>query len=153
MNGEQSLTPAQTARAWAALDAWYANPGGSDYKAPGVRERGYEPGELERMHAALEAPTAEDALETFGAGPDPRLSSPGQDADNRALMTALRERLGHRTLTSQVNSPDKAEAAEDPRPGPPADFPDPVAPGTRARPAGPSRATGRASSPPAGRAP
>lgn len=91
MTDEQMLTPGQLARATAALDAWYANPGGSDYRAPGVT---WAQSELENMHAALEAPTLDAALAAFGVEPDSWLSTPEQDAENRALMTAVRERLG-----------------------------------------------------------
>jgi hypothetical protein len=81
------MSRTMTARAAAALDAWYSNPGG-DYRAPGVT---WSAGELADMHAALEAPTVDDALQALGAAPDPVLSTPEQDAANRAALTALRE--------------------------------------------------------------
>jgi hypothetical protein len=89
MTSEQPLTPDQQARAAAALDVWFASPGG-DYRAPGA---GWGAEEIERMHAALEAPDVDAALETFGAEPGTWLSTPEQDEQNRAIMTELRERL------------------------------------------------------------
>lgn len=86
----ENLTSDQAARATAALDAWYANPGGSDYRAPGVT---WTQDELENMHAALEAPTVDAALVAFGAEPGSWLSTSEQDAQNPATMAALRERL------------------------------------------------------------
>lgn len=74
------------------LDAWWSNPGDNDYcpfRQPWTR------GELTKMHTALEA----------RAWPLPRrqwasrwgnssLTSPEQDAENLALITELRQRLG-----------------------------------------------------------
>jgi hypothetical protein len=100
MNDKQSLTPGQQARVAAALDAWYDNPGGSDYRVPGAQ---WDTEEMQRMHAALEAPTAAAALEAFGAAPGTWLSTPAQDARNLATMTALREHLGSRTLAGQAD--------------------------------------------------
>jgi hypothetical protein len=77
----------------AALDIWFTNPGGSDYRAPGVT---WDRNELERMHAALEAPTVDDALVTFGVDPGTWMTTPKQDADMRARMVELRHRLGSR---------------------------------------------------------
>ena len=88
---EPMLTPDQIARAMAALDAWFTNPG-DDYAAPGVR---WELCEVAAMHAALEAPSFDDALAAFGGDDaDPVLSTPEQQDRNRAAMIALRQRLG-----------------------------------------------------------
>lgn len=84
------LTIDHAARATAALDAWYSNPGGSDYRAPGVT---WTPRQVAAMHAALEAPTVDAALLAVGAEPGTWLSTPEQDAENRALMTEIRERV------------------------------------------------------------
>jgi hypothetical protein len=86
------LTADQLARATAALDAWF-DPGPGGYRAPGARVT-WDQLELESMHAALEAPTIDAALEAFPGAPGTALSTPEQDAENRALMTGLRLRLG-----------------------------------------------------------
>jgi hypothetical protein len=91
MTEETTLTTDQLARAKAALDAWYANPGGSDYRHPD--QSGWDPAELAMMHAALHAPTLDAALAALDAQPDPALSSPEQDTQNRALIAELRHRL------------------------------------------------------------
>lgn len=90
MTDEHMLTTDQLARARAALDAWWANPGGSDYRAPGVT---WTRDDLANMHAALEAPSDEAALTAVGAEGGTWLSTPAQDAEKLALMTALRQRL------------------------------------------------------------
>lgn len=82
MTGQKAL-----ARATAALDAWYAD--GSPAGSPDVG-RAYDQGELEGMHAALEAPTIDDALKAFPGDHGSWLTTPGQDARNRELMTGLR---------------------------------------------------------------
>lgn len=82
-----SLTPEQLARATAALERWYANPGGIGYRAPGVT---WTPEDYQSMHAALEAPTVEAALMVFGAVPGTWLTTAAQDAENRDLMDELR---------------------------------------------------------------
>lgn len=92
MTNDRTLTNDQRARANAALDSWYANPtGGGDYRAHGA---GWEVSELVSMHAALQAPTLDEAMQAFGVAPDPVLSTPDQDAENRVAMTALRQHLG-----------------------------------------------------------
>lgn len=91
MTGKQALTPDQMARASAALDVWFTNPGGDEYRAPGVT---WDSEQLERMHAALEAPTVDAALEAFDVVPGTWLSTPEQDKQNRAIMIALREAHG-----------------------------------------------------------
>jgi hypothetical protein len=85
------VTPDQLARATAALDVWFANSNGHDYRAPGVT---WKLRELENMHAALEAPTVDAALTAFGADPCTWMTTPEQDAQNRAIMTELRQLLG-----------------------------------------------------------
>jgi hypothetical protein len=45
------------------------------------------------MHAALEAPDTDAALEAFPGPPDSSLSSPEQDAENRELMAQIRQHL------------------------------------------------------------
>lgn len=87
MTDEQVLTPAQVARAMAALDAWYTNPGGIEYRAPGVT---WSQRDLETMHAALEAPSLAAALMAFGAEPGTWMTTTELDAENRALMAELR---------------------------------------------------------------
>ena len=52
------------------------------------------------MHAALEAPTADAALEAFGLAPGSDLSTPEQDVQNRALMGELRQRLGREPVAA-----------------------------------------------------
>ncbi|CRK56988.1 Conjugal transfer protein TraA [Alloactinosynnema sp. L-07] len=87
MTDEQQLTPAQVAGAIAALDTWWRNPGGDDWRAPGVT---WNDDDVRAMHAALNAPNVDAALTAIGAAPgDPLLSSPQQDADNRATMTEI----------------------------------------------------------------
>lgn len=90
-NDPAPLNADQLARADAALDAWYTNPDGSDYRAPGVT---WGSDQLHKMHAALEAPDVDAALRAFGAVPGTWLTSPELDAENRALMTQLRHHLG-----------------------------------------------------------
>lgn len=85
-------TPSQQARAAAALEIWYTNPGGSDYRAPGWT--GWQQRELAGMHAALEAPDLDSALAAFGITQgNADLASPEQDRENRALMAAVRQQL------------------------------------------------------------
>jgi hypothetical protein len=84
-----SLSDDQLARATAALDAWYSNPGGDPYRAPGVT---WSSDELQRMHTALEAPSVAAALEALGAGPGTEFSTRDQDEQNLALITELRLR-------------------------------------------------------------
>lgn len=83
------MTPDQLARATAALDVWF-DPGPDGYRAPGVA---WDQRQLESMHAALEAPTIDAALEAFGVAPGSYLSTPEQDAQNRTTMTELRQLL------------------------------------------------------------
>ena len=84
------LNPDQLARATAALEAWY-DPGPGGYRRPDLT---WDQAELESMHAALEAPTADAALEAFGITPGTHLSPPEQDVENRALMGEVRRLLG-----------------------------------------------------------
>jgi hypothetical protein len=90
------VSPDQLARATAALDAWYAD--GSPAGFPGAG-RTYDQLELEGMHAALEAPTADAALEAFPGPAGSWLSTPEQDARNRATMTGLRELISRQAGT------------------------------------------------------
>jgi hypothetical protein len=83
------MTPDQVARATAALDAWY-DPGPGGYRAPGVT---WDRFELEGMHTALEAADTDAALAALGVAPGSGLSTPEQDARNRAVMTELRRLL------------------------------------------------------------
>jgi hypothetical protein len=85
------MTPDHLARASAALDAWYAD--GSPAGFPGAG-RVYDQLELESMHAALEAPDTDVALEAFPGPSSSWLSSPEQDAENRQLMARMRLHLG-----------------------------------------------------------
>ncbi|WP_427896712.1 hypothetical protein ACQHIV_42260 (plasmid) [Kribbella sp. GL6] len=87
---ETNLTLDQIARAYAAIDVWNANPGGSSW--PPVPPPTAP--ELVRMHAALEAPDADAALVEMCGPPDPTLSSPEQDANNRDLLAGIRQALG-----------------------------------------------------------
>lgn len=84
------MDPDQLARATAALDVWF-DPGPGGYRAPGLT---WDQRELESMHAALEAPTTDAALEAFPGAPGSWLSTPEQDAENRALMGEVRRLLG-----------------------------------------------------------
>ena len=79
----------QLARAAAALDAWY-DPGPGGFRVPGSS---WGQDELESMHAALEAPTTDAALEAFGVTAGSGLSTPEQDAQNRSTMIELRRLL------------------------------------------------------------
>jgi hypothetical protein len=92
-----SLTVAQLARAAAALDVWFTNPGGSDYRHP---DRVWDSAELAAMHAALEAPNLDAALVVFGVEPGTWLSTPEQDAANRSTMAELRAALSALTADS-----------------------------------------------------
>jgi hypothetical protein len=83
------MNPDQLARAAAALDVWF-DPGADGYRAPGLT---WDQRELESMHDALEAPTTDAALESFGVAPGSDLSTPEQDVRNRAAMTELRQLL------------------------------------------------------------
>jgi hypothetical protein len=83
------VDPDQMARAAAALDAWFC-PGTGGYRVTGVT---WDRRELESMHAALEAPTADAALAAFGVAPGSVLSTPEQDDRNRAAMIRLRRLL------------------------------------------------------------
>lgn len=87
LNGEVLVNPEQRGRAMAALDVWF-DPGPSGYRAPGVT---WDQIDLESMHAALEAPTIDAALEAFGVTSGTYLSTPEQDAHNRATMAGLRQ--------------------------------------------------------------
>jgi hypothetical protein len=101
------LNPDQLARATAALDAWY-DPGPGGYRVPGLT---WDQSELESMHAALEAPTADAALEAFGVSPGTWLSTPEQDIQNRALMGELRQRVGREPSTeAEILERDPADA-------------------------------------------
>lgn len=82
------MTPDHLARATAALDAWFADgaPRHPDFT-------GWDQRELEGMHAALEAPTIDAALEAFPGAPGTWLTTREQDAWNRATMIELRQRL------------------------------------------------------------
>ncbi len=84
------MTPDQRARASAALDVWFED--GSPAGFPG-RSRAWDQSYLESMHAALEAPDTDAALETF-ARPGTWLTTPEQDAENRELMGQIRQLLG-----------------------------------------------------------
>jgi hypothetical protein len=78
------------ARAAAALDTWFDD--GSPWARAG---RTWEQRDLEGMHAALEAPTVDAALEALtGCPPGTWLTTPEQDERNRAAMAGLRRRLG-----------------------------------------------------------
>lgn len=58
------------------------------------------------MLAALEAPTEDAALRAVGATPGhPVLSTPGQDAENRATMAKLREAAKHERTTRRTRQP------------------------------------------------
>jgi hypothetical protein len=94
------MNPDQLARAAAALDVWF-DPGPGGYRAPGCET--YDHRQLESMHAALEAPTIDAALEAFEVAPGSWLSTPEQDAWNRATMIELREAL--REPESQAEAP------------------------------------------------
>jgi hypothetical protein len=83
------VNPDQLARATAALDVWF-DPGPGGYRAPGLT---WDQHELESMHAALEAPTTDAALQAFGVAPGSWLSTPELDAKNRVTMTELRQLL------------------------------------------------------------
>lgn len=83
------MTPDDLARATAALDTWF-DPGPGGYRVPGLT---WDPGELQSMHAALEAPTIDAALEAFGVAPGSSQSTPEQDVRNRAAMAELRRFL------------------------------------------------------------
>jgi hypothetical protein len=73
------------ARAAAALAAWFDD--GSPWARAG---RTWPPSELEEMHAALEAPDIDSALAAFPGPPGTWLTTPEQDARNRAAMIELR---------------------------------------------------------------
>jgi hypothetical protein len=79
----------ETARAAAALDAWFDD--GSPWARAGRR---WEQRDLEEMHAALEAPDIDAALAAFPGPPGTWLTTPEQDEGNRAAMTELRRLLG-----------------------------------------------------------
>ena len=100
------LNPDQLARAAAALDAWF-DPGPGGYRVPGLT---WDQSELKNMQAALEAPTADAALEAFGIAPGSGLSTPEQDIKNRALMGELRQLHGRELSTE----PAKAQADLEP---------------------------------------
>jgi hypothetical protein len=98
------MSPDQMARATGALDAWYDD--GSGF--PG-RGQAYDQGELESMHAALEAPTTDAALEAFPGAPGSCLSTPEQDAWNRAMMTELRRLFGREPGTEARSAEPRAD--------------------------------------------
>lgn len=81
------MTPDQLARATAALDVWWERD-----RTPWLT-RAWDQRELESMHAALEAPDTDAALEAVGATTGTYLSTPEQDAWNRATMSELRQAL------------------------------------------------------------
>ena len=85
------MTPDQRARASAALDVWFED--GTPLSLP-ARGVAWDQPDLERMHAALEAPDTDAALEAFCGPPDSSLSSPEQDAENRELLAQIRQLLG-----------------------------------------------------------
>ncbi|GAA1616414.1 hypothetical protein GCM10009789_83010 [Kribbella sancticallisti] len=85
-----NLSDDQLARAAAALDLWYSNPGDAPYRASGVS---WSLDELQRMHTSLEATSELAALEALGAEPDNELSTPEQDQQNLAMIAELRARL------------------------------------------------------------
>ena len=87
--GELSLD--QAARATAALDSGWED--GSPW-APKTSERVWSETELAEMHAALEAPTVDDALRAVGATPGDSLSNPAEDVRNRARMGEIRDFIG-----------------------------------------------------------
>jgi hypothetical protein len=87
------LSADELARATVALEVWFTNPG-DDYRAPGVE---WNEDDLERMHAALDAPTVDAALMTFGAEPGTWLTTAEQDIRNREIMTALHQHRGDLT--------------------------------------------------------
>lgn len=82
------MNAGEMARAAAALDAWF------DDGSPRARGRTWEQRDLEGMHAALEAPDIDSALAAFPGPPGTWLTTPEQDARNRATMTGLRRLLG-----------------------------------------------------------
>jgi hypothetical protein len=90
-DGDMRMTPDQRARASAALDVWFED--GSPAGFPG-RGRAWEQSQLEGMHAALEAPDTDAALEAFPGAPGTWLTTPEQDAENRELMGQIRQLLG-----------------------------------------------------------
>lgn len=92
------MKPDQLARATAALDVWF-DPGPLGYRASGLT---WDERELESMHAALEAPTIDAALEAFGVAPGSHLSTPEQDVWNRAVMIELRQ--AHREAELQAEA-------------------------------------------------
>ena len=94
------MKPNHLARATAALDVWF-DPGPGGYRVPGLT---WDQFELESMHAALDAPTIDAALEAFGVAPGSYLSTPEQDARNRAVMIELRQ------ATRQAESQAEPEA-------------------------------------------
>jgi hypothetical protein len=90
------MTPDQSARATAALDVWWERD-----RTPWLT-RAWDQHELESMHAALEAPDTDAALEAVGASAGTYLSTPEQDAWNRATMSELRQAL--RKAESQADT-------------------------------------------------
>lgn len=84
------LTPGQLQRAAAALDIWFTNPGGSDYRVPG---HAWDQDELLTMHAALEAPTLGAALQVFLGEVDADIITPKEEAQARRRMAEVRRRL------------------------------------------------------------
>lgn len=90
------MSPDQIARAAAALDAWF-DPGPA---VPWLAGGTWDQRELESMHAALEAPTIDAALEEFPGPAGTWLSTPEQDEQNRVLMTELRQLLTHGPATA-----------------------------------------------------
>jgi hypothetical protein len=84
------MTPDQRARACAALDVWFEDGTPLSLPARGVV---WDQRVLERMHAALEAPDSDAALEIF-ARPGTELTTPEQDAENRELLGQIQQLLG-----------------------------------------------------------
>ena len=108
------LSPDQQARAAAALDAWFDH-GPTGSRAPGQARMTWDQRELEGMHAALEAPTIDAALEAFPGSPGSPLSTPEQDAWNRQTMAELRQALPAAAASrTQLRRPRRTAGATSP---------------------------------------